>query len=113
MRRAFVITLLLGVVALLLALALGRNDRAFTLGVVPVAPVAELRPDHSVCQAPIDVPAGSRFDRVRVYLGTYYRPSGPPVRVVVRAVPSGAFLASGTIAGGYPDIASAPPLIAR
>jgi hypothetical protein len=87
--------------------ALLRSDRlAFTLGVTNGGPVAVVQPGKQACQGVIDVPQHAAFDSVKLSLGTYKQP-GPPVSVTV-AEPGGAQLASGRLAGGYPDLAQAP-----
>lgn len=92
----------------LLALALTRESRlVYTIGAGPGGPVAELRPDHEVCQGPLEPPA-SEFDRVVISLGTYFKP-GSSVDVLVRPAddPKGV-LARGRLAGGYADIGDVP-----
>jgi hypothetical protein len=84
-----------------------RTSLAFTLGVARAAAVARLGPGERACQEPIDVPSGAAFDRVALAVGTYGRP-GPPLRLTVRAASGGGVLASGAIAGGYPDVPRRP-----
>src|SRR4051795_3460747 len=100
-----------GVVCLVAVGAAQRTSLAFTLGVVPVAPVVGLHGGQEVCQRPIDVPSGGGFDRVSLQLGTYHR-AGPPGGVTVRDL-GGRTLASGRIAGGYPDVAVQPSHVIR
>jgi hypothetical protein len=95
-----------GVVGLVLVAALQRDSLAFTLGVPRATLVANVGPGREVCQRPIDVPAGGAFDRVALGVGTYGR-SGSPLQVTVRSV-GGSTLATGTLAGGYPDAARRP-----
>ena len=91
MRRAGALALLATVAAGLLVLALvaatDKRDLAFTLGVVPTIPAAQLEPGATVCQAPIDVPTA--FSRVSVRAG------GGPLVVSVVGIPSGRALGSG------------------
>jgi hypothetical protein len=112
MRSAFGVVLAIAAALLVVALSSDRHQPRFTLGVAPKAPVVNLDPSQQVCQGPIHVPAEAEFDHVRTFLGTYFRPAGPRMRIVVESYPSGRELRSGTIAEGYPDIAQAPPLVA-
>ena len=102
MPRVLLATYAAALLALVLVGALHREHRAFTLGVTPFAVAAELPPGGAVCQAPIRVPDGARFDAVELVLGTYRRP-GPPVAVAVRDAGGGELLARGELAAGYPD----------
>lgn len=108
MPRAFLAASLAGGVALLVALLVYEERRAFTLGVAPSVPAVELRPEREICQGPMGVPEGGEFAAVRVSLGTYFRPTGPPLAVSVRRAGGGAVLARGRLDGGYPDIAAQP-----
>lgn len=99
---AFTGVIVVGVLAFALVLALRQTPRAFSIGVQSAGAVVALKDGQEVCQAPIDVPAGGAFDRVRVRLGTFSRP-GPPVALTIRDA-SGATVARGSLAGGYPDI---------
>jgi hypothetical protein len=96
MRRpgalALLATAAAGLLALVLVAASDKRDLAFTLGVVPTIPAAELRPDATVCQAPIDVPTA--FSRVSVRAG------GGPLALSVVGIPSGRVLGSGRVAVG-------------
>jgi len=94
------------VIALAVTLLLRSDRLAFTLGVTNGGPVAVVKPGQQACQGVIDVPQDGGFDRVRLSLGTYFRP-GPPVLVTV-SEPGKAPFASGRLAGGYPDLARAP-----
>jgi hypothetical protein len=96
-----------GVLALGLVAVLQRTSLAFTLGVARAAAVARLAPGEQACQRPIDVPSGAAFDRVALGVGTYGRP-GSPLRLTVRAASGGRALATGALAGGYPDVARRP-----
>jgi hypothetical protein len=91
----------IGVVAL--AVAAGVEDRrlAFTIGVAPTGVAATLAPGDRVCQAPVT--AATEFSRVRFQVGTFRR-AGVPLEVAVRSAGSGAVLADGRLAGGYPDV---------
>ena len=109
MRSARVVilgTTVAGVLALAVVAVAHSTSLAFTLGVARAAAVARLGPGEQACQRPIDVPSGGAFDRVALGVGTYGRP-GPPLRVTVRASSGGGVLASGALAGGYPDRAHA------
>src|SRR5689334_6371692 len=109
MRRARLLVLALavgGVVALLVVAALQRTSTAFTLGVVPGAPVVPLHAHEAACQRPIDVPSGASFDRISLQLGTYQQP-GPAVVISVRDL-RGRRLASGRLSAGYADVAVQP-----
>jgi hypothetical protein len=101
-RLALLVTVTLGVVGLATFAIVRQTSLAFTLGVAPAAPVAELRPSQSVCQRPIDVPAHGEFDRIRLTLGTFGK-SGPPIAVAIRST-SGTAIGRGRLAGGYPDV---------
>jgi hypothetical protein len=85
-----------------LAAVAGSDERtlAFTLGVEAQVPAAVAPPGGEVCQA--GVHTESRFDVVRLLVGTYGRP-GPELAVVVRDAASGRQLATGTLPAGAPD----------
>lgn len=109
MRRPAAIVLgavVVGVIGLVLAATLRSTPLAFTLGVPPAGAVAPLNHGDIACQAPIDVPEGSAFDRVTTQVGTYGA-SGSPLGVSVESL-GGRILASGRIPGGYPDVAQQP-----
>jgi hypothetical protein len=116
MRSGAVIIVALACIALAgLAAAAATGDRAqaFTLGVAR-STATELKPRKTVCQTPVTVPGDAAFDGVTLAIGTERRP-GPRLDVVVREVaaddPSartGAALARGSLAGGYPDVDRAP-----
>jgi hypothetical protein len=99
---AFVGVVVVGVLAFALFVALRQTPHAFSLGVQSAGAVVTLKDGQEVCQAPIDVPAGAAFDRIRVRLGTFSR-TGPEVAVAVHDT-RGATVARGTLAAGYPDI---------
>jgi hypothetical protein len=94
------------VVGVVLIAVLTRTSLAFTLGVIRAAPAVTLDAGQQACQRPIDVPAGGAFDRVGLSVGTFQR-AGSPLAIDVQDL-GGRALARGTLAGGYPDIASAP-----
>jgi hypothetical protein len=94
------------VVGLVLTAVLTRTSLAFTLGVIRAAPAVTLGPGQQACQRPIDVPAGGAFDRVGVSVGTFQR-AGSPLALTVQDA-GGRVLGRGTLASGYPDIASVP-----
>src|SRR4051794_28861913 len=109
MRRARAVVLgfvVGGVVAMALVALLQRTSLAFTLGVAPAIPALPLRAGDQACQRPIEVPDDARFDRVSVAVGTYHR-AGSPLLVAVRSR-DGRMLATGRLAGGYPDVGSVP-----
>ena len=85
---------------LVLALVAERDDRelAFTIGVVPSAPAAELKSGETVCQSPISVPQS--FDRVSLQAGA---PGslGQPLRVSVLSADGNRRLGRGAVPGGY------------
>jgi hypothetical protein len=83
-----------------------RTSLAFTLGVVRAAPAVVLGHGQRACQRPIDVPAGGAFDDVGVSVGTFQR-AGSPLALTVQDQ-GGRVVGRGTLAGGYPDIASIP-----
>jgi hypothetical protein len=85
---------------------LHRTSLAFTLGVIRAAPAVVLAPGQQACQRPIDVPGGGAFDRVGLSVGTFQR-AGSPLTLTVQHA-GGRVLGRGTLAGGYPDIASVP-----
>jgi hypothetical protein len=95
-----------GVLGLVLVALLQRTSLAFTPGVARATAVARLAPGEQVCQRPIDVPSGAAFDRVALGVGTYGA-AGSPLRLTVRT-PNGRTLATGTLPGGYPDVARRP-----
>jgi hypothetical protein len=111
MRRAPLVGLLAALLvgaAVLLGLGLTqRSSLAYTPGVTPFAPVAELRPKQRACVAPITPPEDVTFDRVRVFAGTDGRP-GPPLEVTVAPEANEPDLARGRSAGGYRSAGPAP-----
>jgi len=95
---SFAAVLAVGLVGLLVVGSLDRRSLAFTLGVVPTTPVAELRGDRELCQRPVDAPAS--FTEVRLNTAG---PVGaaPELRVEVRDAATGRRLARGvTDTGG-------------
>jgi hypothetical protein len=106
MRRsaviAFAAVFALGVVALVAVAGLERRSEAFTLGVIPAAPL-EVRGGGTVCQLPIDVPES--FDEIRFQVGTHRR-TGPPLTVTVRDPATDLVQARALVAGGYPDVST-------
>jgi hypothetical protein len=103
----FTAVVVVGVLAFALVLVLRQTPRAFTLGVPSGGPVVALRAGQTACQAPVDVPRGGAFDRVRLKVGTFHR-VGSPLKVTVRRGVKGPVLARGVLRGGYPDIGSDP-----
>jgi hypothetical protein len=111
--RVVIVGMTAAAVLALAAVAVAQpTSLAFTLGVARASAVARLDPGEQACQRPIDVPSGAAFDRVALGVGTYGRP-GPPLRLTVRAARGGRALASGALAGGYPDAARQPVARAR
>jgi hypothetical protein len=97
-----VLAVLLGALAIVGFTA--KDDLAFTLGVHSTVPAVKLGAGQVLCQQPIVAPGGARrFDRVRVALGTYRQPKGPPLDVTIRTM-SGRRLGGGVLSGTYPDI---------
>src|SRR3954471_3763684 len=96
-----------GVLGLVLVAVMHRTSLAFTIGVGRAAAVARLAPGEQACQRPIDVPSRAAFDRVALGVGTYGA-AGAPLRLTVRAASGARTLATGALAGGYPDIARRP-----
>jgi hypothetical protein len=94
--RAVIAGVVVAAVVSIAAVAfLHRTALAFTPGVAPAAPVVRLAAGERVCQQPLDVPDGGRFDRVAVVVG-----GGSPLTLDVRAA-GGRAVASGRIPGGY------------
>jgi hypothetical protein len=95
---ALVATVVCGLIAL--ALVAERDDRqlAFTIGVVPSIPAAELKSGETVCQSPISVSQG--FDRVSLQAGA---PGslGQPLTVSVLSAEGRRPLGRGRVPGGY------------
>jgi hypothetical protein len=105
-RAAALVALIVLVSAVALVAAAGSDERelAFSLGVGSQAPVAVAKPAGEVCQA--GVHTDSRFDVVRLVLGTYARP-GPELGVTVRDARTGRTLAAGRLPAGARDNQSA------
>src|SRR4051794_5773917 len=106
MRSAWRLSLLFSGVALvsLLVVALTTSTtRAFTLGVISVAPSPEIRGGHEACQRPITVPPDGEFDKVDIEVGTYFR-SGPALDVIVRSLDDAFPPRRGRLPAGYPDV---------
>jgi hypothetical protein len=98
---SFLVVAVVGLIVALAVVAGDDRDTAFTLGVAPGLPAAELRPDAEVCQTP--VPVAEAFDGVRMQVGTYRR-RGLPLAVTIRRPDSGQVIATGRIPGGYADV---------
>ena len=104
MRRSGVTALIAivcaGLVALALVAARDRRELAFTIGVVPSIPAAELSPRATVCQTPITVP--QEFSRVSLRAGN---PGGlgQPLAISVHTADARRELGRGRLLGGYPD----------
>src|SRR5689334_15636156 len=111
MRRALAAllgVLAAGLIGLVLSAVLHRTPRAFTIGVSASAPVVALKPGDTVCQMPLDVPAGGAFDTVIARVGTYGR-AGSALRVTVADLARrGRVIAEGRVPGGYGDITKQP-----
>ena len=98
---AFLVTALAGLAAMAAVGATDERALAFTLGVLPGGPAAELRAADEACQGPIPVPEA--FDAVELQVGTFGRPGAQLELRVVRS-PGGEELAQGRVAGGYEDV---------
>lgn len=105
MRSAAVLGFLVAAIAGLgvAAVVAAGDDRdlAFTLSVKPDLVAAEIPPGGVACQTPVVL--AEEFQGVRFQVGTYHRP-GPPLEVFVRRPGSALPIASGRLAGGYPDV---------
>ncbi len=99
--RAFAVVAVVGVAIIAIVAATDDRDVAFTLGVKPDLVAAELAPGGVVCQTPVAV--AETFEAVRFQVGTYRRP-GPELEVFVRRLGDPRPIASGRLAGGYPDL---------
>ncbi|MBE2317408.1 hypothetical protein DVA67_015605 [Solirubrobacter sp. CPCC 204708] len=111
MRRPAAVLAALCVLVALALVAVGltqRSSLAFTLGVAPAVPAAEIAAGQTVCQTAIAVP--ERFDRVAVWL----KPSGgggPALEALVRDRTSGLpVIARGTLPAGYREGERAIPV---
>lgn len=98
--RALLVVLLAGFAALLVAGLTQGSARVYTLGVAPQGAVADLGPGDRACQAPIEPPDDSSFERIGFYAGTEGRP-GPPIEVTVGPRAGGRTLGRGVLAAGY------------
>jgi hypothetical protein len=99
--RSFLVVAVAGLIVAFAVVAGESRNTAFTLGVAPGLPAAELRPGAEVCQTPVAV--AEAFDGVRMQVGTYRR-QGPPLAVSIRKPDGGRVLAAGRIPGGYADV---------
>src|ERR1700754_3786601 len=98
----FTAVAVVGVLAFVLFVTLHQTPKAFSTGVQSGGPVAPLEAGQTACQAPLDVPKGGTFDRVRLRLGTY-GVAGPGLDVFVRDS-ARHVIGHGVLTGGYPDI---------
>src|SRR3954471_7041453 len=92
----FTAVMAVGVLGFALFLVVRQTPKAFTVGVQSGAPAVVLRAGQTACQAPLDVPPGGAFDRVRLKVGTYFK-AGPPLEVAVRRGVRGPVLARGVL----------------
>jgi hypothetical protein len=99
---------LCAVVAVVAVAATDERRLAFTIGVQPSQPAAVLAPGDRACQSPIDASAEAQI--VKLKPGTFRRP-GPPLAVETRT--SGGERATGTVPGGYADLAWQPARLDR
>lgn len=99
--RSFLVVAVAGLVVAFAVVAGDDHETAFTLGVAPGLPAAELRPGAEACQTP--VPVAEAFDGVRMQVGTYRR-QGSPLAVSIRKADSGREIAAGRAPGGYADV---------
>jgi hypothetical protein len=99
--RSFLVAAVAGLAVAFAVVAGDDHDTAFTLGVAPGLPAAELRPEAEACQTP--VPVAEAFDGVRMQVGTYRR-QGSPLAVSIRTADSGPEIAAGRVPGGYADV---------
>jgi hypothetical protein len=97
---ALLVTVALGLLALLAVAARDDRDLAFTIGVRPAIPAANLAPGATVCQSGITV--ADPFTRVRLRAGSQAGP-GQPLDLRVLEVGSNRELAQGRLPGGYPN----------
>ncbi|HYI80936.1 MAG TPA: hypothetical protein VEW67_08770 [Thermoleophilaceae bacterium] len=99
--RSFLVVAVAGLVVAFAVVVGDDRDTAFTLGVAPGLPAAELRPGAEGCQTP--VPVAEAFDGVRMQVGTYRR-KGSPLTVSIRTPDSGREIAAARVPGGYADV---------
>lgn len=107
MRRVaavFLVTVLVGVVAVVLLGGLRQSDDAFSLNVPPYGVAAEVAAGSNFCQESIAVPVGGAFNGGRIPIGTERR-RGPGLAVVLTDR-RGRTVARTRIAGGYADNSS-------
>src|SRR3954452_2614134 len=101
---AFLVVLGVGLLGLLVASVLMRNEVKQTDGVLPVYPVAPLGNGDTVCQQPVGL--ADDLENVRYQVGTLGKPNGPAMDVTV-TTPSGIVLGEGHVAPGWKDVGNA------
>jgi hypothetical protein len=77
-----------------------RHQERFGPGAQPVRLAIPVWPGQQACQAPVELQGDS--SAVDLLLATYLRP-GPPLTLTLRDLNGGTPLATGRLAGGYPD----------
>jgi hypothetical protein len=92
------VVLAAGIAVLILLGSQRDRDVAFSLGVVPSAPIG-LKPGAELCQGVVS--AVDDFEAVRLQVGTFKR-TGSSFRLALRA-PDGTRLADRRVSGGYAD----------
>ena len=100
----FLVVLGVGLLGLLVASVLMRNEIKQTDGVLPVYPVAPLAKGDTVCQEPIGL--ADDLENVRYQVGTLGKLNGPEMDVTVTTA-SGIVLGRGHVAGGWKDVGNA------
>jgi hypothetical protein len=106
MRRAFLASVVLVLIAIVVAGLAHAERRAFSLGVTSSGTVGDLRHGQEVCQTSIDVPRGGAFDAVRLPVGSRGT-DGSRLVATVRSQ-DGRHLARGVLVAPYADAARAP-----
>lgn len=97
---AFLVALLLGLIAVAVGGAATTTTQQQTVGVLPALPVAPIAAGQQVCQRGIAL--DKPVERVRFNVGTRGK-TGPPLDVAVRDTRTGAILGSGAVRPGWVD----------
>lgn len=97
---AFVLVLVAGLGAVLVAALSKQTRETQTVGVLPVLPVAPIDRGQEACQAPVAL--DEPLEQVRFNIGTHGMP-GPPLAVTVRRHLSRSVLGAGRVQGGWRD----------